>query len=152
MKLTSVSHRLSWFGGTLAVIGLGFVLSLSSGPPTLDSVVTIAPASDLPAGSAALRVAIDPETGTLVPDHNPIKSLDPDLQNMLSRSTAGLKEVVHPDGHVSVDLEGRFMSATLARLDSNGQMETTCVESIDAAAGFLRGENTAHQAGDLEVK
>ena len=152
MKLHFVSRRLAWFGGTLAALGLGFILAFSIGGPSPDPVVADSPASEFPVGSAALRVAIDPETGSLVPDLGPVKSLDADLQNMLSRSTVGLEEIHHPDGHVSVDLQGRFMSASVARLDEEGQMETTCVESAAALEGFLQGEDTAHQDAELEVR
>ena len=152
MRLNFVSRNLAWFGGTLAAIGLGFVLAFLIGGPSSDPVAADSPAAGFPVGSSALRVAIDPETGGLVPDHGPVKSLDADLQNMLSRSTAGLKEVVHPDGHVSVHLQGRFMSASVARLDENSQVETTCVENAPALESFLRGEDPSHQVAEPEVK
>ena len=152
MKLNRVSRRLAWSGGALAALGLGFALAFYIGGPSPDSLAAGSPASEFPVGSAALRVAIDPETGALVPDRNPVKSLDPDLQNMLSRSSAGLTEVHHPDGHVSVDLQGRFMSASVARLDDDGQVETTCVENAPAVEDFLRGKNSAHQNAEPEVK
>jgi len=43
-----------------------------------------------------------------------------DLERMTSRSTEGLTPVLHADGTVSVDLEGRFMSVLVA--DDAGQV------------------------------
>ena len=148
MKFNARSRRFAWVGGTLATLGLGFILATSFGSaPT--------PVSELPAGTAAMRVAIDPETGVLGPDNNPAKALDSEMQNMLSRSSAGLEEIVHPDGHVSVHLQGRFMSASVARIDENGKLKTTCVESNTAMEDFLNGENSDcsdHEHTQAEVK
>jgi hypothetical protein len=93
-----------------------------------------------------MRIAIDPDTGELVPALVPMnKAMDAELATMLSKSSDGLVEVRHPDGHVSVDLQGRFMSASLARINTDGSLESTCVESVEQAEHFLSG--AAHAAG-----
>jgi hypothetical protein len=152
MNLHSPTRPFAWIGGSLAVLVLGFVLFVSLGDS--ESEVALAPetASELPVGTAAMRVAIDPETGALVPDHSLNKGLDADMQNMLNRSSEGLVEVVHPDGHVSVDLQGRFMSASVARIDQDGQLETTCVESAEALNDFLNGEEHTHTHDHAEAE
>lgn len=94
-------------------------------------------------GTAAMRIAIDPDTGELVPAQAVRnKAVDSDLATMLSKSSEGLVEVHHPDGHVSVDLQGRFMSASLARINADGELESTCVESAAQAEHFLGGGGT----------
>ena len=71
---------------------------------------------------------------------------------MLSRSTEGLEEVVHADGHVSVVLEGRFMNASVAHIGDDGAVETTCTENHDHAQHFMAGEITPAADRTPEVK
>jgi len=101
------------------------------------------PADDsvLSPGAASLRASIDPETGELVTGHTS-PDQDPDLamQRALDRSTEGLAPVQHPDGAVSVDLQGRFRSATVARINDDGQLETTCVDGQAQADAFFAGD------------
>jgi hypothetical protein len=94
--------------------------------------------------AAAWRAAIDPETGDLVtgvgaPSHSgdQAKARDVELANMLSRSDEGLEAVSYPDGRVSVHLNGRFMNASLARIDAQGKLETLCTEHAAEAHHFL---------------
>ena len=104
---------------------------------------------DLAPGAAAMRASIDPETGTLVQGHVPSsKAVSPELHNMLSRSTEGLVEVHHADGRVSVNLQGRFQNAAMARIDSNGKLHTTCVENSEAAHA-CQGDHPAPQAAEV---
>jgi len=59
------------------------------------------------------------------------------LKNLVNQSTDGLKQVQHADGSVSMDLEGRFQSAALAKRDENGKLILSCVDSPRAAAAFF---------------
>lgn len=141
MTNRTVILRLALAGSGALVLALGVVLvpGLSAEPRA-----QVEPTSEenVPGpGEAALRVTIDPETGALAPGGPSTKAMAPGLQKMLSRSTTGLREVVRPDGSAGVDLQGRFMSASIARLDANGKVETTCVEDAEAAAAFLHGES-----------
>jgi hypothetical protein len=133
--------------GLLGVITVALVVSLAhNNRPAADrSAAASAPAlsSGASVGEAAMRVSIDPETGALVPDHVPVSKADGDLEESLSRSTDGLIEVHHPDGSVSVDLQGRFQNASMARIDSSGKLHTTCVDHADAAQGFCDGKHAA---------
>ena len=98
-------------------------------------------------------MSLDPETGTLIPAKAPTAlEKDAELANMLSRSDEGLVPVYHPDGRVSVHLQGRFMSASLARIDENGELETTCVETLEDAEAFRSGETVTPVAPKAEVK
>ena len=74
-------------------------------------------------GQAALRATINPETGEVeVGVATSSAPLDPETANALRRDSEGLKEVVHPDGSVSVNLEGRFQSVSVAHIDENGKL------------------------------
>jgi hypothetical protein len=110
-------------------------------------------------GTAAMRAAIDPETGQLVTgpaaerlaETGADKQADAELEQMLSRSDAGLQQVHRPDGTVSVNLEGRFMSASVARIGADGKVETLCAEDAAAAEAFL-ADKPGTDANGLEVQ
>ncbi|MCP4571614.1 MAG: hypothetical protein GY838_04620 [bacterium] len=105
------------------------------------------PADGIAPGTAAMRVSIDPETGELVHATATDKAADLQLQQMLRRDDDGLVEVIHPDGSASIDLEGRFMSASVARIGEDGELETICTTDSHQAQEFLSGQGTT-----LEVK
>ena len=60
------------------------------------------------------------------------------LAPMLDNSADGLKQVRQADGSVSMDLEGRFKSVTVARINADGTVEQSCVNTPKAAAKFFR--------------
>ena len=60
------------------------------------------------------------------------------LAPMLDNSTDGLTQVQHADGSVSMDLEGRFQNVTVARVNSDGTLDQSCVDNPRAAAKFFR--------------
>ena len=66
---------------------------------------------------------------------------DPDalaggLKDVINQSTEGLAEVRHSDGSVSVTIEDRFQSVTVAR-DDNGRLSQSCVDNPQAAGAFF---------------
>jgi len=113
------------------------------------------PRADAPApGDAAMRAVVDPETGELAVGADALRGAakaDAELSAMLSKSEAGLTPVHHPDGRVSVRLDGRFMSASLARTDADGNLETLCTEDAAEARAFLEGAPERDARG-LEVR
>jgi hypothetical protein len=54
------------------------------------------------------------------------------LEQMTSRSSEGLVQVVHADGAVSMDLEGRFMSVMLATTNADGTHAVSCETGHEA--------------------
>jgi hypothetical protein len=54
------------------------------------------------------------------------------LERMISRSSEGLVEVVHEDGSVSMDLQGRFMSVLVATPAADGSLAGSCHTSLEA--------------------
>ena len=133
--MSSLSPTRLRFGLTVLAVVTGLIGSVA----LVESAAITAAPGFVP-GTAAMRIAIDPDTGELIPARvTANKAMDAELAEMLSTSTVGLVEVHHPDGHVSVDLQGRFMSASLARIDSDGEIEATCVETTEQAESFLSG-------------
>jgi hypothetical protein len=85
------------------------------------------------AASGGMVIAIDPETGRLVPpSREQLLALTSREQNALSRSLDGLLQVRHADGSVSVDLQGRFQEFAVARMGRDGKPVLHCLE--DSAA------------------
>jgi hypothetical protein len=64
-----------------------------------------------------------------------------------NKSTDGLVEVQHPDGSVSMDLQGRFQNVMLAKKNDDGSVSQACVDSPEAASAFLNGETTTTATG-----
>jgi hypothetical protein len=81
-------------------------------------------------GQSAMRATIDPETGVLGVATGAGLVLDGEIQESLRRDTDGLDRVVHPDGSVSVNLQGRFQSASVARIGEDGTV-VICAEDAD---------------------
>lgn len=129
----------------MAALAIAFVLVFALSWFMADSS---APASDpvLVPGQAGLRAVMDPETGQLATGTEAsrllsAKVMDEELSTMLSRSSQGLVPVVHPDGRVSVNLQGRFMNASVVRIGQDGEVEQICVENAEEARIFLSGED-----------
>lgn len=58
------------------------------------------------------------------------------LKDMIDQSTEGLAEIHHRDGSVSVNIEDRFQSVTVAK-DDNGRLSQSCVDNPQAAGAFF---------------
>jgi hypothetical protein len=58
------------------------------------------------------------------------------IKELVNPSTEGLKTVRHPDGTITMDLDGRFQNVTLAKRTENGVAQT-CVDNPEAAAEFF---------------
>ena len=84
-------------------------------------------------------ILINPQTGEIKPlTQEEAQRLANDLAPMLDDSTDGLTQVQHADGSVSMDLQGRFQNVTVARVNSDGTIDQSCVDNPRAAAKFLR--------------
>jgi hypothetical protein len=146
MRSSPPTRPLRWTAALGVLATLAFTVSLVE-------IRAAAVPGHLPPGAAAMRVAIDPETGALVhAPLDPAKALDPTLANMLSRSTEGLIEVHYPDGRVSVNLQGRFQSVSLARLSEAGEVEATCVEDLEQGKAFLEHGTAPRHDHQWEVR
>jgi len=104
-------------------------------PATAAAGASAAPAA--PVGRApetvvpgAMMMARDPLTGELrAPTAEEMAALGAGLSRAgqsLNYSDEGLKQVVLPDGTVMVDLQGRFMSTSVAFIDADGRLVRQC--------------------------
>jgi len=92
----------------------------------------------LPAGLAGMVVAIEPETGALVPPRGEqLLRLGPAEATGMMRSTEGLTQVHFPDGSVMMDLQGRFMDFSVVQLDRQGRPRLRCVDDPGALRALL---------------
>ncbi|HEY5884870.1 MAG TPA: hypothetical protein VIT88_09305 [Pyrinomonadaceae bacterium] len=83
--------------------------------------------------SAAVQ---DPALSTAPLQESGHDALASGLKDMIDQSTEGLAEVHHSDGSVSVNLEDRFQSVTVAK-DANGRLSQSCVDNPQAAGAFF---------------
>jgi hypothetical protein len=87
---------------------------------------------------AGQTVAVDPQTGKLrPPTPDEARQLGMALKNYLNRSSQGLTVKTHPNGAQSVDLQGRFQSVSLAKINPDGSASEECVTSMQEAEDFL---------------
>ena len=83
-------------------------------------------------------VKVDSQTGEIQPlTPQEAAKLAAGLKPMLNQSTEGLVQVQHPDGSVSVDLQGRFQDVTVARVNKDGSVSQSCVNNPKAAGAFF---------------
>jgi hypothetical protein len=84
-------------------------------------------------------VGIDPETGKLgMPTPEQLKELSDLQQYEVDHSDVGLVEVHHPDGSVSVDLQGRFQEYATVRIGPDGKKTFQCVDGPENAERALQ--------------
>jgi hypothetical protein len=93
-----------------------------------------------------MRVFLDPQTGQRVsPDQLPPQALSALEQAMMRRDDSGLTQHTLPNGAVVVDLEGRFHSVAVARIDPEGGVATThCVTDSEAKRSLLEPPAEPH--------
>jgi hypothetical protein len=88
---------------------------------------------------AGQDIQVDAQTGqirALSPQE--AQQLSEGLKRLLNRSTDGLAEVQHPDGSVSMDHDARFQNVTVARVNEDGTLTESCIDSPEAAASFFK--------------
>ena len=59
------------------------------------------------------------------------------LKELANQSTDGLQQVQHPDGSVSMDLQGRFQNVALAKRNDDGTVSQACIDNPAAGAAFF---------------
>jgi len=82
-------------------------------------------------GTAAMRATISPEGVLSVASGRFDLPLDPATAQAVRRDDTGLVPVHHPDGSVSIDLQGRFQSVSIARIGDDGPI-VSCADGDHA--------------------
>ena len=87
----------------------------------------------------AAQVAVDPKTHELrQPTREEVEELLEAMKPYLDQSSEGLTPVTYPDGTIGLDLQDRFQSVSVARVDSD-EVHARCVTTPDEARAFLAG-------------
>ncbi len=78
---------------------------------------------------AAARARLDPETGELISEPVTIEWREPSpkLREMLSRRSDDLHQVPLAAGGFMVDLQGRFHTMVMARVEKDGSVQMECL-------------------------
>lgn len=142
---------LSFCSAGVVVAGISVLSIYRTTDLSGEAPATVHETSAIP-GHAAMRATINPETGEReISAGPPTLALDPETQNALRRDTEGLKRVYHPDGSVSVNLQGRFQSASVARIGENGKV-TICTDDSDHVHELADGKPTPRHVVVPEVE
>lgn len=92
------------------------------------------------AAASGQRVHIDPATKRVrPPTPEEEKEFTASTPNLFSRDTSKLVPVFHSNGMISVDLQGGFMSAAVARISADGKVSYTCVSDAKSAEAAMTG-------------
>ncbi len=115
--------------------------SSSTAPQTASSKTSPAvnqPRNYVTANAAGLVIAVDRQTGTTrALTAEEAQHLAQGIKQLLNQSTDGLVEVRRADGSVSMDLQGRFQNAMLAKKEEDGSITQACVDNETDAAAFF---------------
>jgi hypothetical protein len=124
--------RIVWlimFLSAAVALATAVVTTQMTGPSQDATKVVLSPQP----GKAAFLATINPETGQIEETAAPPKMiLDTRTQQALRRDTEGLRQTYHPNGAVSVNLQGRFRSVSFARIDENGKLVVCADDAVQA--------------------
>jgi hypothetical protein len=113
------------------------VADAQADPATPAQADPATPAGATPA-MGGMVIGIDPETGKLgMPTREQLKELSDLEQQRIDHTPADLVEVHHPDGSVSVDLQGRFQEFVTIRIGPDGKRIVRCVDGRENAERVL---------------
>ncbi len=94
-------------------------------------------ADEAPRATAGQKAAVDGE-GRLRPvTEEEARALTAGVARSVDQSGEGLTERQLPSGAVSIDLEDRFQSVSMARVAVDGSVATRCVTTVPEAERFL---------------
>jgi len=126
--------------GVLWIAAFGAVALLTLGA----GIAAAAPAGQAvkaPVGAAGMQVFLDPATGKMRPaTAQEMKMMSDRLKAFLSRSSENLKAQEHPNGMISIDLQGGFMNVWVASIGADGKVTNACVNDYAAAEAILSGQ------------
>jgi hypothetical protein len=122
------------------IASLPAIVLLAAIPARAQTAATdVSTAEAASADDSGQKAAIDPATGrlrALTPDE--ARALIDSVARSVSQSGDGLTLLYHSNGAISIDLENRFESASLVRMESDGSLTVQCVTTAAEAETFLR--------------
>ena len=131
----------------VGVIALLLVVSAAAiavlAPGSINQSSTNASVQSTNNATAGMMVYIDEETGEITgtPPVDAVIELDSELENTLRHDDEGLVQVTHPNGAVSLDLQGRYGDVSVVRIDENGKA-TYCIDSEESLVKNLNDTTT----------
>jgi hypothetical protein len=88
-------------------------------------------------GRAGFRAFIDPQTGQLrQPTPEEAQALSRAARKEFEQTVKNLQPIVHPDGTISVDLQGLFMQDLVAVKNPDGSLSIRCVPDSEKATAL----------------
>jgi hypothetical protein len=108
--------------------------------PNVTAAVQTPPApagTGMPAASAGYVVHLD-GSGKVVTDPQAVSDADFNraLEKMFNTSSEGLQQVTLPNGMVSLNVQGRFMTAMVATKDATGKVTIPCLTNENDVKAF----------------
>lgn len=143
--MRSTSLRVWLLAGFLLAIAALPASACDPAPPVANPTLrTVARPQPFLLGMMGMIVAIDPETGMLgLPTAEQSAALARTAtlsraeEEMLSRSSVGLREFRLADGTVGLDLGGRFQEFSVARIGADGRVTFDCLSDLAAVRRAL---------------
>lgn len=87
---------------------------------------------------AGQEVQVDSQTGRMKElTLEEAQRLAGSLRQEINQSTEGLVPVRQADGSVTMNIDGRFQSVTVARRNDDGSLSTACVDNARSAGEFF---------------
>jgi len=118
--------------------------------PAVAPTALSAPSAATPA-AGGMVIAIDPETGEYgMPSPEQLEALSKSSLEALNWSDEGLVEMHHPDGSVSLDLQGRFQQYTVVSIRPDGSKELQCGDDPAAHTHHVASSEPAPVPAVLE--
>jgi hypothetical protein len=75
-----------------------------------------------------------------------LNELEAAIAPSLSQSAEGLTMKDGPEGSKYINLQGRFQSVAIAKVGSDGKVQTQCVTNMDEAKEFLEKDKSASES------
>lgn len=109
-------------------------------------VVSVPGGGIQPAFVSSQKVHVDPKTGKFVEgEHDESSKLTEGIRALIDRPIVQLQPVLHPNGMISIDLQGAFLNLATASVDKHGKLVLSCEKAPPA------GATRAKAAGDKGV-
>lgn len=129
--------------------------AVSNVPPmvvggTTVKVVSVPGGGVRPAVVNSQKVHVDPKTGKFRDgEHDESSKLSEEIRSMIDRPIGQLQPVQHPNGMISIDLQGAFLNMATASVDKNGKLVLSCDKSQQAGPRQGKAAPVAKEVGDV---
>jgi len=142
------------FLGTGGSLALGLVLAAGMGQAGQPVTKQQGKETHAVAGLAGQRVHIDPQTGKIrEPEQEEAKQLSDQLKRLPGAPVKQLKAIRHPNGMLTVDTQGAFLSYSMATVNADGTVSRECVKGLDEVNAWRKANTGAHtgkEAADVQ--